>query len=145
MPLIARNNSASAFGILKPLDAPGIGACMEQDCSAARHLASRLRADGLFELCAPVAPNIVCFSVRGNQADAVNRWIVDNLHVSGEAASSLTMIDGRAAIRTTIADIDAFVAALNRRAAYRAASVKPLRRLASVNSRIQRREGRRFE
>ncbi len=99
-----------------------IGACMEQNCAAARHLASRLHADGLFELRAPVALNIVCFSAKGDRADALNRWIVEDLHVSGEAAPSLTTIDGRTTIRaaivnhrTTLVEIDAFVSALNRR------------------------------
>ena len=95
---------------------------MEQNCVAARHLAGRLEADGLFELCAPVALNIVCFSAKNDRADAINRWIVEDLHVSGEAAPSLTTIDGRTAIRaaivnhrTTIPDIDAFVTSLRKR------------------------------
>lgn len=104
------------------LGADRIGACMEQNCVAARHLAGRLEADGLFELCAPVALNIVCFSAKNDRADAINRWIVEDLHVSGEAAPSLTTIDGRTAIRaaivnhrTTIPDIDAFVTSLRKR------------------------------
>ncbi|MFV0279400.1 MAG: pyridoxal phosphate-dependent decarboxylase family protein [Rhodoblastus sp.] len=105
------------------LGADSIGACMEQNCAAARHLARRLEADRLFVLRAPVALNIVCFSVARERADALNRRIVEDLHMSGEAAPSLTTIDGRVAIRaaivnhrTTIDDIDAFVTALNRRA-----------------------------
>ncbi len=74
---------------------------------------------------------MVRFSAKGDQSDALDRGIVEDYNVRGEAAPSLTIIDGRAAIRsaivnhrTTIEDLDAFVAALNRRGA---ASATPRR------------------
>ena len=89
-----------------------------------RYLAKRLDAGGLFALRAPAALNIVCFSARSDDADALNRWIVEDLQTGGAAAPSLSSIDGqpviRAAIvnhRTTRADIDAFVLALSQRTA----------------------------
>ena len=97
-----------------------IGQCIEQNCLTARYLAERLIADGRFELCAPVALNIVCFSVKGDRFGQTNRWLVENLHASGRAAPSVTLLDGyhvaRAAIvnhRTTCDDIDAFIAAID--------------------------------
>ena len=72
-----------------------------------------------FNLRAPVKLNIVCFGVSSGDPDANNRRIVERLHVSGLAAPSITIIDGVATIRcafvnhrTTGADVDAFVEAL---------------------------------
>jgi aromatic-L-amino-acid decarboxylase len=102
------------------LGADKIGQCIDQNCCVARYLAERVVSDGLFELCAPVALNIVCFSAIGNQADKLNRQIVEDLHTSGQAVASITILDGRPIIRTAIfnhrttkADIDTFVCALN--------------------------------
>ena len=97
-----------------------IGACVAQNCVAARYLADRLDAGGLFELRAPVALNIVCFGARSEHSDSLNRKIVEALHMGGHAAPSLTLLDGRPVIRaaivnhrTTIEDIDEFIGALN--------------------------------
>ncbi len=101
-----------------------IGACMAHNCATARYLAARLGADGLFEVRAPVALNIVCFGVKAAGLDELNRKIVEDLHTSGEAAPSLTFLDGRPVLRaaivnhrTTKHDIDVFVSALNERVA----------------------------
>jgi len=96
-----------------------LGKCMAQTCELAKYLESRLQADPAFILSAPVALNIVCFSVNGANADARNRRIVEQLHVSGRAAPSITLLDGKAVIRcaivnhrTTRATIDRFLADL---------------------------------
>jgi aromatic-L-amino-acid decarboxylase len=102
------------------LGADKIGQCIDQNCSVARYLAGRVVSDGLFELRAPVVLNIVCFSAIGNQANDLNRQIVEDLQTRGQAAASITVLDGRPVIRTAIfnhrttkADIDTFVRALN--------------------------------
>jgi aromatic-L-amino-acid/L-tryptophan decarboxylase len=71
------------------------------------------------ELLAPVQLNIVCFRHRGEDADALNARIVADLHESGIAAPSTTVIDGRMAIRAAIVnhrtaprDIDALLDAV---------------------------------
>ena len=63
---------------------------------------------------APVALNIVCFGVKGDADGSLAREIVMELHERGEAAPSLTILDGVPAIRAAIinhrtheADIDA--------------------------------------
>jgi len=96
-----------------------LGDCMAQTCALAKYLESRLRAEPDFALSAPVALNIVCFSVNGADADARNRRIVEQLHLSGRAAPSITLLDGKAVIRcaivnhrTTRATIDRFLADL---------------------------------
>jgi glutamate/tyrosine decarboxylase-like PLP-dependent enzyme len=109
---------------IETFGADQIGTCMAQNCAAARYLGERLESGGRFTLRAPVALNIVCFSAASDDADTRNRSIVENLHMSGAAAPSLSSIDGRAVIRaaivnhrTTRADIDAFVRALEERVA----------------------------
>jgi glutamate/tyrosine decarboxylase-like PLP-dependent enzyme len=104
---------------LQTLGAEALGAAMEANCQAAAHLAERLGASERFELAAPVGLNIVCFGVRGDNTGQINRDLVIALHESGLAAPSTTMRGGRSVIRaaifnhrTTVADIDAFVAAL---------------------------------
>ncbi|MGO9359219.1 MAG: pyridoxal phosphate-dependent decarboxylase family protein [Xanthobacteraceae bacterium] len=96
-----------------------LGACMAQTCQLAKYLEARLRSSKHFELSAPVALNIVCFSVKGANADLDNRRIVERLHVSGRAVPSITRLDGRAVIRcaivnhrTTRATIDGLVSDL---------------------------------
>jgi aromatic-L-amino-acid decarboxylase len=71
------------------------------------------------ELLAPVQLNIVCFRHRGEDADALNAGIVADLHESGIAAPSTTVIGGRLAIRAAIVnhrtaprDIDALLDAV---------------------------------
>jgi alkyl hydroperoxide reductase subunit AhpC len=68
---------------------------------------------------APIALNIVCFRYRCDNPDSVNRDIVGDLHESGIAAPSTTIIDGRLAIRAAIVnhrteaqDIDALLDAV---------------------------------
>jgi aromatic-L-amino-acid decarboxylase len=104
------------------LGADKIGQCIDQNCSLARYLAERVVSDGLFQLCAPVSLNIVCFSAKGRQAKKLNRQIVEDLQTSGQAVASMTILDGRPVIRTAIfnhrttkGDIDTFVRALNDR------------------------------
>jgi len=65
--------------------------------------------------------NIVCFRYRATDANAVNAGIVADIHESGIAAPSTTMIEGQLAIRAAIVnhrtdfrDIDALVTAVLR-------------------------------
>jgi aromatic-L-amino-acid/L-tryptophan decarboxylase len=103
-----------------------IGACITHTCEVAQHLAKSLAKTDLFEICAPVALNIVCFSVKDRADGETNKAIVRELHDSGLAAPSTTTIGGKAVIRaaivnhrTTEADIDRFIAALQSVAARR--------------------------
>jgi aromatic-L-amino-acid decarboxylase len=79
-----------------------LGACMAQTCELAKYLEARLQSSDAFEMSAPVALNIVCFSVKSGHADRDNRRIVERLHVSGRAVPSITLLDGRAVIRCAI-------------------------------------------
>ncbi len=94
--------------------------CVERTCRLARRLEGQIDASPDFFMRAPVTLNIVCFSVEDDPEGAIASEIVMALHESGEAAPSLTIFEGKAAIRaaivnhrTTEDDIDRFMALLN--------------------------------
>jgi glutamate/tyrosine decarboxylase-like PLP-dependent enzyme len=101
-----------------------LGRAISDNCALARTLKQRIESEPRLELLAPVALNIVCFGVACADADRVNAAVVVDLHESGLAAPSLTMVRDRVAIRaaivnhrTTHHDIDTLVAATLRFAA----------------------------
>jgi aromatic-L-amino-acid decarboxylase len=116
---------------LKTYGADKIGAVIERSCALARYLEDKVRADPRLELLAPVQLNIVCFRYRA--ANAVNAEIVADIHESGIAAPSTTMIEGQLAIRAAIfnhrtdfRDLDALLAAVVRFGAARCPDVDGL-------------------
>jgi aromatic-L-amino-acid/L-tryptophan decarboxylase len=97
-----------------------IGACIEHTCRVAKHLEKALAESELFEVCAPVSLNIVCFGLKTPADGMLNAQIVIDLQERGLAAPSTTVIDGKTVIRaaivnhrTTEKDIDGFVEALH--------------------------------
>ncbi|KAA0699517.1 cytochrome D ubiquinol oxidase subunit I [Neorhizobium sp. P12A] len=96
-----------------------IGDSIKANCLLARRLGQRIENEPALRLLAPVALNIVCFSYSGrggNVPAEINARIVERLHAEGSVAPSLTLIDGRPAIRAAIvnhrthhSDIDALV------------------------------------
>jgi glutamate/tyrosine decarboxylase-like PLP-dependent enzyme len=104
---------------LKVHGTDAIGAAISRTCALARYLEGRIAAIPKLELLAPVALNIVCFRYRSNNANQLNAAIVADLHESGIAAPSTTMIGDHLAIRAAIfnhrtseQDIDALIQAL---------------------------------
>jgi aromatic-L-amino-acid decarboxylase len=97
-----------------------IGACIAHTCRLAKRLEQRLtEQSNLYEIVAPVALNIVCFSLRTSPDGELNKALVIDLQERGVAAPSTTTIGGRTVIRaaivnhrTTEADIDVLMAAL---------------------------------
>lgn len=111
-----------------------IGATIEQACAAASHLEARVRDHPELELVSPAHSNIVCFSVRGDDRGERNQELVMDLHESGEAVPSITVVAGRPVIRcaivnhrTTTAHIDRFVDGVVRRLHAGRTSASPLR------------------
>jgi aromatic-L-amino-acid decarboxylase len=104
---------------LKTYGLRALGDAMNANCALARALADRIAADPDLELLAPVSLNIVCFGYapQGRGEDrTINRRIIERLHAAGRVAPSLTMIDGKPAIRaafvnhrSTMSDVDALV------------------------------------
>jgi len=93
-----------------------LGAVMARTCALARHLEERVLSDPRLELMAPAQLNIVCFRYRADDSNAVNAKIVADLHESGIAAPSTTIINGQLTIRaafvnhrTQSCDVDALV------------------------------------
>jgi glutamate/tyrosine decarboxylase-like PLP-dependent enzyme len=96
-----------------------LGAMISRSCELARYLEIKVATTKELELLAPVSINIVCFRYRGQNADQLNAQIVADLHESGIAAPSTTMIGDRLAIRAALfnhrtepRDIDAMVNAV---------------------------------
>ncbi len=87
---------------LKVLGTDALAGAIERSCALARDLEARIRAEPELELLAPAQLDIVCFRYRCDDADAVNRAIVADLHEAGAVAPSLTTIDGRLAIRAAL-------------------------------------------
>jgi aromatic-L-amino-acid decarboxylase len=104
---------------LRVFGADRIGASIAETCRLAKYLEARLGDTDLFEVRAPVALNIVCFGLRLSGDGALNKAIALDLQERGAAAPSTTTLHGRTVIRaaivnhrTTEADIEAFLAAL---------------------------------
>ncbi|MDE2110536.1 MAG: cytochrome D ubiquinol oxidase subunit I [Alphaproteobacteria bacterium] len=104
---------------LKTYGTDRLGAVIARTCALARYLERRVCAEPQLELLAPAQLNIVCFRYHAN--DATNAKIVVDLHESGIAVPSTTVIDGRLAIRaafvnhrTQTCDVDAMVDAVIR-------------------------------
>jgi len=107
-----------------------LAACMEQTCRMARRLQGHIAGSADFVMRAPVTLNIVCFGVKDDPDGQLAREIVMDLHERGEAAPSLTILDGAPAIRAAIinhrtheGDIDSFMGFLE--AAVRRARQEP--------------------
>ena len=106
---------------LKVYGTEALGAMISRTCQLARYLEIKIATARELELLAPVSLNIVCFRYRGDDPDRLNAKIVADLHESGIAAPSTTVIGNRLAIRAAIVnhrtearDIDAMVKAVLR-------------------------------
>ncbi|MDE2468273.1 MAG: aspartate aminotransferase family protein, partial [Bradyrhizobium sp.] len=104
---------------LKTYGTEKLGAVIARTCALAGYLEARILAEPRLELMAPVQLNIVCFRYRATEPCKINRDIVADIHESGIAAPSTTVLDGRLAIRaaivnhrTDVCDIDALIAAV---------------------------------
>ncbi|RUT25586.1 cytochrome D ubiquinol oxidase subunit I [Asaia sp. W19] len=78
-----------------------LGEMVAECCAVARYLAERVEADARYLLMAPVALNIVCFTLADRDDKAIDDLVKD-LHESGVAAPSTTRIQGRLVIRAAI-------------------------------------------
>ena len=104
---------------LKVYGTDALGAMISRTCELARYLEIKVTTSRELELLAPVSLNIVCFRYRGEEPDRLNAKIVADLHESGIAAPSTTIIGNRLAIRAAIVnhrteprDIDAMLKAV---------------------------------
>jgi glutamate/tyrosine decarboxylase-like PLP-dependent enzyme len=104
---------------IKTYGLKALGDSIEANCALARQLAQRIENEPALRLLAPVGLNVVCFSYSGSSGNLpveINARIVEQLQAEGFVAPSLTLVDGRPAIRAAIvnhrthqSDIDALV------------------------------------
>jgi aromatic-L-amino-acid decarboxylase len=106
---------------IKVHGAEQIGAIIAKTCELAQYMRSQVESCPDLELLAPVNLNIVCFRYRCADPNRINAAIVVDLHESGIAAPSTTVLDGQLAIRAAIVnhrtearDIDAALEAIRR-------------------------------
>ena len=104
---------------IKVRGASQIGAVISRTCELAQYMKRRIACNADLEVLAPVQLNIVCFRYRCADPNPVNAAIVADLHESGIAAPSTTVLDGRLAIRaafvnhrTETRDVDAMLEAI---------------------------------
>jgi len=82
--------------------ADALGASMHRCCMVAQHLAQRVATHPELALMAPVALNIVCLRYVCEDSDRINAEIAVAIQLSGMAAPSTTLINGKLAIRAAI-------------------------------------------
>jgi aromatic-L-amino-acid decarboxylase len=100
---------------MESLGTERMGNSIAHTCELARYLSDKIACDPRFEIKAPVALNIVCFGIRGADAEFTRNLVLD-LHEQGVAVPSWTTVNGELAVRCAIvnhrtskADIDTFV------------------------------------
>ena len=73
---------------------------IRQHVALAQDFAAWVRGDARFELVAPVPLNLVCFRLRGSDAD--NQTLLDRLNASGDLYLTHTKLDDRLVLRLCI-------------------------------------------
>ena len=89
--------------VLRYYGREGIAEILRGHMRMAREFAGRVTADDRFELAAPVLFSLVCFRLRG--ADAENRELLERINATGEALLSGTMLRGKFVLRLAIGNI----------------------------------------
>jgi glutamate/tyrosine decarboxylase-like PLP-dependent enzyme len=92
---------------MKEHGAQKYGRLIQQNINQARYLANQVEDMSELQLLAPVPLNIVCFRFVADNLDDeslndLNRELLIDLHESGVAAPSYTVIDGKYALRVAI-------------------------------------------
>jgi glutamate/tyrosine decarboxylase-like PLP-dependent enzyme len=92
---------------MKEHGAQKYGRLIQQNIDQARYLASQVKDRSELQLLAPVPLNIVCFRFVADNLDEeslneLNKKLLIDLHESGVAAPSYTVIDGKYALRVAI-------------------------------------------
>jgi aromatic-L-amino-acid/L-tryptophan decarboxylase len=107
-----RFRSLKLWFVLRYYGREGIAEILRGHMRMAREFGERVVADPRFELAAPVLFSLVCFRLRGS--DAENRELLERVNSTGEALLSGTTLRGKFVLRlaigniaTTDADLDA--------------------------------------
>lgn len=99
-----RGRAVPIYAALRTMGREGFGALIDRCCTLATQLASRLRADDRLEILNDVVLNQVLVRVRGTDADASTRQMVDRLQQEGTCWASGTTWHGMAALRLSVSN-----------------------------------------
>ena len=89
--------------VLRYYGREGIARVLRSHIEMARNFAEQVRRHPDFEIAAPVRFSLVCFRLRGS--DAQNRELLDRVNATGRVFLSGTVLKGRFILRLTIGNI----------------------------------------
>jgi len=95
-----RFRSLKLWFVMRAYGRKGMEELLREQLRMARELESWVRADGRFEVCAPVELSLVCFRLKAG--DEASRALMEAVNASGHAFLSHTMLGGRFVIRLAI-------------------------------------------
>jgi aromatic-L-amino-acid/L-tryptophan decarboxylase len=100
VPLGRRFRSLKLWFVMRAFGREGIAEIIREHCRLAKEFAAWVEADERFERVAPVTFSVVCFRLKGT--DAQNQAIVDKVNGSGEFFLSTTVLNGKLTLRVAI-------------------------------------------
>jgi aromatic-L-amino-acid decarboxylase len=103
VPLGRRFRALKLWFILRYYGREGIAEIIRNHIRWAKELAQEIDADKRFERCAPAPMSVVCFRVKGS--DAENQTLMNRINAGGEFFLSHTSLNGRFVIRLAIGNM----------------------------------------
>jgi aromatic-L-amino-acid decarboxylase len=100
IPLGRRFRALKLWFVIRHYGVRGLRYHVRRHVELAQEFAAWVKADGNFELAAPVPLNLVCFRHRGG--DTVNQAIMDRLNQSGDLYLTHTRLNDRLTLRMSI-------------------------------------------
>ena len=99
-----RGRAVPIYAAIRTMGRQGFGALIDRCCTLATHLATRLRADDRLEILNEVVLNQVLIRVRGAEADARTKQMVERLQQEGTCWASGTTWHGMSALRLSVSN-----------------------------------------
>jgi len=99
-----RGRAVPIYAAIRTMGREGFGALIDRCCTLATHLATRLRADDRLEILNEVVLNQVLIRVRGAEADARTKQMVERLQQEGTCWASGTTWHGMSALRLSVSN-----------------------------------------
>lgn len=102
IPLGRRFRALKLWFVIRHYGVEGLRAHIREHVRLAGLLEGWIRADDRFELAAPRSLSLVCFRLRGADADGRGRDLLERINASGRAYLTHTVLDGRFVLRMAI-------------------------------------------
>ncbi len=99
-----RGRAVPIYAAIRTMGRQGFGALIDRCCTLATQLATRLRADDRLEILNDVVLNQVLIRVRGTDADARTKQMVERLQQEGTCWASGTTWHGMSALRLSVSN-----------------------------------------